>query len=221
MPSIDRLTYAIGDIHGYDDLFERMIARIRSDAESLNETPRIVLLGDYIDRGPASRQVLERVGRLLAAPWCDAVALMGNHEEALLRFLAAPDFGETWREWGGGATCAAYGVTMPYMANSADIWHDTRDALARAIEPAQLAIAALPAGVPFRLAATCSSMPASIPTKRWQRRGPRPSCTFAAVSCARRKPATMSSSTAIRRRPSRKTCRGASASTPASISPAC
>ncbi len=140
MPSIDRLTYAIGDIHGYDDLFERMIARIRSDAESLNETPRIVLLGDYIDRGPASRQVLERVGRLLTAPWCDCVALMGNHEEALLRFLAEPDFGETWREWGGGATCASYGVTMPYLANSADIWEDTSDALARAIDPAHLAM---------------------------------------------------------------------------------
>ncbi len=137
---IDRLTYAIGDIHGYDDLFERMVARIRIDAEALNQTPRIVLLGDYVDRGPASRQVLDRVQRLLAAPWCDTIALMGNHEEALLRFLAEPDFGETWREWGGSATCASYGVAMPYLANSADIWDDTRDAFARAIEPQHLAM---------------------------------------------------------------------------------
>lgn len=136
--TIDRLTYAIGDIHGYDDLFERMIERIRVDAEVAGEQPRLVLLGDYVDRGPASRQVLERVGRLLAANWCDTVALMGNHEAALLRFLDEPDFGEVWREWGGAATCASYDVVMPYMANSADVWADTRDAFARAVPQEQL-----------------------------------------------------------------------------------
>lgn len=137
IPKIDRLTYAIGDIHGYDDLFERMIARIRVDSESLNMTPRIVLLGDYIDRGPASRQVLERVERLLAAPWCDCIALMGNHEEAMLRFLDEPEFGETWREWGGAATLASYDVTMPYLANSADIWEDVSRAFAAAVPRGQ------------------------------------------------------------------------------------
>ncbi len=139
---IDRLTYAVGDIHGYDDLFERMIARIRIDAESLNETPRIVLLGDYVDRGPASRQVIERIERLQAAPWCDVIALKGNHEAALLRFLAEPEFGEVWREWGGGATCASYDVTMPYMANSLDIWDEVRDAFSRAVPVAHKALLA-------------------------------------------------------------------------------
>ena len=133
MSRIDRLTYAIGDIHGYDDLFERMIADICVDADRLNARPRIVLLGDYVDRGPASRQVIERIARLQVAPWCDLVALKGNHEAAMLRFLAEPEFGEVWRKWGGGATMASYGVAMPYMANGLDIWDDARDAFSRAM----------------------------------------------------------------------------------------
>lgn len=139
---IDRLTYAVGDIHGYDALFERMVAEICVDADRLNERPRIVLLGDYVDRGPASRQVIERIERLQAAPWCDLVALKGNHEAAMLRFLAEPEFGEIWREWGGGATMASYGVTMPYMAGGFDIWDDVRDAFSRAVPEAHKAFVA-------------------------------------------------------------------------------
>ncbi|CAM3132263.1 metallophosphoesterase family protein [Asticcacaulis taihuensis] len=135
---IAQLTYAIGDIHGYDDLFERMIDHIRADAEGLGERPRIVLLGDYVDRGPASRQVLDRVGRLLAADWCDVVALMGNHEEALLRFLDEPEFGDTWRDWGGAATLDSYGVVMPYMARSMEIWDEVSRRFAAKVDPAHL-----------------------------------------------------------------------------------
>ena len=132
---IAQLTYAVGDIHGYDDLFEQIIERIRADAEGLGERPRIVLLGDYVDRGPASRQVLDRVGRLLAADWCDVVALMGNHEEALLRFLDEPEFGDTWRDWGGAATLDSYGVVMPYMARSMEIWDEVSRRFAAKVDP--------------------------------------------------------------------------------------
>jgi len=135
---IAQLTYAIGDIHGYDDLFERMIDRIQVDAEILGERPRIVLLGDYIDRGPASRQVLERLRRLQSAPWCDLVALMGNHEEALLRFLNEPEFGDTWRDWGGAATLDSYGLVMPYIARSAEIWEQVSQTFAAKIDPSHL-----------------------------------------------------------------------------------
>jgi serine/threonine protein phosphatase 1 len=135
---IAQLTYAIGDIHGYDDLFERMIERIHADSESLGERPRIVLLGDYIDRGPSSRQVLDRVGHLLAAGWCDVVALMGNHEEALLRFLDEPEFGDTWRDWGGAATLDSYGVIMPYMARSQEVWEQVSRDFAARFDPAHL-----------------------------------------------------------------------------------
>ncbi|CAL4868626.1 Bis(5'-nucleosyl)-tetraphosphatase, symmetrical [Asticcacaulis sp. MM231] len=137
---IAQLTYAIGDIHGYDDLFECMIDRIRIDAELIGERPRIVLLGDYIDRGPLSRQVLDRVQRLQKALWCDVVALMGNHEEALLRFLDEPEFGTTWRDWGGAATLDSYGVPMPYMAHSEAIWQAVRQDFAAKMDPDHLAL---------------------------------------------------------------------------------
>ena len=139
---IAQLTYAIGDVHGYDDLFERMIDRLRIDAELLGERPRLVLLGDYIDRGPSSPEVIARVARLLQATWCDVVALKGNHEAALLRFLDEPDYGETWRTWGGAATATAYGVVMPFMASDFAIWQDVAQALKRAIPPDHLAMLA-------------------------------------------------------------------------------
>ena len=142
---ITQLTYAIGDIHGYDDLFERMLDRIRIDAELLGERPRLILLGDYIDRGPASPQVIVRLARLLQASWCDVVALKGNHEAALLRFLSDPAFGETWCAWGGGPTLAAYGVVTPGPSRSHDAWVDAAQALQREIGLETVAmLAALP-----------------------------------------------------------------------------
>lgn len=131
---IAQLTYAIGDIHGYDALFERLLDRIQVDAGLIGERPRVILLGDYIDRGPSSRQVLERIMRFENARWCDPVVLMGNHEHILLRFLDDPTIGETWRIWGGAATMASYGVDMPYLANDVAIWSQTRDRFRAAMD---------------------------------------------------------------------------------------
>jgi len=135
---IAQLTYAIGDIHGYDAAFECLIDRIRIDAVLLGERPRIVLLGDYIDRGPSSRDVLARILRLEQAEWCDLVVVKGNHEDALLRFLAAPASGETWRIWGGAATLASYGVNMPCLLSDPEVWADLSAEFARAIDPEHL-----------------------------------------------------------------------------------
>jgi len=125
---IGRLTYGVGDIHGRADLFEKMIERIRNDSAAMGERPLIVLLGDYVDRGPGSRQVLERIIRLKQEQWCDVEALMGNHEEALLQFLREPGYGVSWVEYGGAATLASYGVTVPAMRTDPDAWEAVRDA---------------------------------------------------------------------------------------------
>jgi serine/threonine protein phosphatase 1 len=66
------------------------------------------------------------------------VALMGNHEEALLRFLDEPEFGDTWRDWGGAATMGAYGVTMPFMARLGVGWEKVSRAFAAAFDPVHL-----------------------------------------------------------------------------------
>jgi serine/threonine protein phosphatase 1 len=82
-----RRVYAIGDIHGRYDLFEELIERIRVDNAS--RTPRsltLVLLGDLVDRGPQSAEVVERaIG--LGNEFPDTRLLIGNHEECFLAAL--------------------------------------------------------------------------------------------------------------------------------------
>lgn len=140
MPHISQLTYAIGDIHGYDQALERLIERIRQDAATIGERPRIVLLGDYVDRGPNSRGVLDRILKLEQADWCDPVIIKGNHEDALLRFLDEPEYGPTWGYWGGGRTMANYGVEMPDLSAPELAWEGTSAAFGRAIDPAHRAL---------------------------------------------------------------------------------
>jgi len=147
---IARLTYGVGDIHGRADLFEKMIERIRADSASIGEKPLIVLLGDYVDRGPASRQVLDRILRLRQETWCDVAALMGNHEEALLQFLREPGYGVSWVEYGGGATLGSYGVAVPSMRTDPEAWEAVRDAFVEVLPKAHIELLS---GLPVSLQA--------------------------------------------------------------------
>lgn len=108
--TIDRLTYAIGDIHGRDDLFLKILNEVREDAEALGEKPRVILLGDYIDRGARSSDVLERIVKLEDEDWLDLVVLLGNHELAFIKFCVDCAYGASWLEHGGEATLASYGI---------------------------------------------------------------------------------------------------------------
>lgn len=104
--------YAIGDVHGRLDLLSAMHERIA--AEIARDRPadwRVVHLGDYVDRGPQSRQVLD----LLAAACAGEpriLALLGNHDEGLLDFLANPENGRLFIDYGGFDTAASYGVVL-------------------------------------------------------------------------------------------------------------
>jgi len=106
----DVRVYAIGDVHGRADLLALMHAKI--EADSLN-APRlrkhVIYLGDYVDRGPASREVVEM---LLSGPPAgfSATHLLGNHEWMLLRFLSDAAQGPEWLALGGLATLLSYGV---------------------------------------------------------------------------------------------------------------
>jgi serine/threonine protein phosphatase 1 len=106
-----RIVYAIGDIHGEDALLLDLLARLRNDAADRGARPVAVFLGDYVDRGPGSRAVLD----ILAAPPLpdfDIHLLKGNHEQAMLDFLADPLAGAVWLEYGGLATLSSYGVGL-------------------------------------------------------------------------------------------------------------
>ena len=80
--------YAIGDIHGRDDLFAELIDLIRADiAARAPARVSLILLGDLVDRGPRSAEVVERALRL-REEFDDLRLLIGNHEECFLAALA-------------------------------------------------------------------------------------------------------------------------------------
>jgi serine/threonine protein phosphatase 1 len=102
--------YAVGDIHGRADLLRHLHQLIHEDAYG-RQAPRnvVVYLGDYIDRGKASAEVID----LLIdepLPSFEAVHLKGNHEDSLLRFLDDTSVGAAWFSYGGDATLESYGV---------------------------------------------------------------------------------------------------------------
>ncbi len=121
----DDLVYAIGDVHGRIDLLDNLIPQIIRDFESIENAPKpkLIFLGDYIDRGPDSRSVIDRILDLSTV--FEVTALKGNHEDALLRFLEDPEFGPNWVEHGGAQTLAAYGVRAPAPSES-DAWASVR-----------------------------------------------------------------------------------------------
>lgn len=101
--------YAIGDIHGRLDLLDEVLARIDADmSEHPAPNATRVFLGDYIDRGPDSKRVLDRlISCCVAQP---TVCLMGNHEAYLREFLKNPDILSVWRRYGGLETLLSYGL---------------------------------------------------------------------------------------------------------------
>ncbi len=102
--------YVVGDIHGRADLLDRMHQLILDDAAGAAAARKVVIyLGDYVDRGLESRQVIERLIGDAPAGF-ERVRLRGNHEELMLRFLDDPETGPEWFFNGGDATLFSYGV---------------------------------------------------------------------------------------------------------------
>ena len=106
-----RRAYVVGDIHGRLDLLESLLDKIhadmdgRADAETL-----LVFVGDLIDRGPNSAQVIERL-RTYSRDGVRTVFLLGNHEEVLLRVLGGDaDLIADWLRFGGKQCLQSYGV---------------------------------------------------------------------------------------------------------------
>ena len=104
--------YAIGDIHGRADLLDRLHDKIEADLSTAPEKTAIVYLGDYVDRGPDSHGVIERLVRPRFTG-VETVALLGNHEDMLLQFMDAPYGASLWLSNGGDATLASYKVKVP------------------------------------------------------------------------------------------------------------
>ena len=106
------MIYAIGDVHGRDDLLEALLAQIVSDREGrhADRPATIVTVGDYVDRGPDSAAVIDRLMR--GVDGFEMVCLKGNHEAMLLACVDADDR-QVWHHWtrnGGDATMRSFGL---------------------------------------------------------------------------------------------------------------
>jgi serine/threonine protein phosphatase 1 len=103
--------YVIGDVHGRADLLDRMVGAITNDLAARPAADSLVVtVGDYVDRGPDSRGVIERLRR---NPFPTRfIALKGNHELLLEGFLHDPQVAEHWRRFGGLETLQSYGVPV-------------------------------------------------------------------------------------------------------------
>ncbi len=110
-------TYAIGDIHGCKDELVTLIRSLRK--QGLEHEDTLVFVGDYVDRGPDSKGVIEVLLHLSEYQKC--VFLMGNHEDMMLWYLGldhgndttfnqSQQFGSVWLMNGGRTTMESYGI---------------------------------------------------------------------------------------------------------------
>lgn len=115
-----RPLYVIGDVHGSADLVEDLLERIDADmAQHMDAgTPHLVFVGDYVDRGDESNEVLEHVFALCRDLPGAVTGLMGNHERMMLDFIDDPaGRGARWLANGGMQTLASFKIGK-IMANS-------------------------------------------------------------------------------------------------------
>ena len=108
--------YAIGDIHGRDYLLEKIYQRIETDPYRLDckSKPLVIHIGDYIDGGPESDKVLDRV--MKGSDHFLFIALLGNHEAMMLDCLET-DKRDVWWNWisnGGNKTLEILGVSTRF-----------------------------------------------------------------------------------------------------------
>jgi serine/threonine protein phosphatase 1 len=113
--------YVVGDVHGRLDLLEQLLARIHSEVQHRPAVKTLlVFVGDLIDRGPNSAQVIERL-RTYKRQGIQPFFLLGNHEEVLLRILGGDaQLITKWRWFGGSECLQSYGVDPSCFGHVSD-----------------------------------------------------------------------------------------------------
>ena len=114
------MIYAIGDIHGDLAALQGILEVVRADAGANGiERPKTVFLGDYVDRGPDSKGVLDLLSSSALKRSFDPVFLMGNHDRAMLTVLRGADPDE-WCDHGGLETMRSY---VPETDATYTLWY--------------------------------------------------------------------------------------------------
>ena len=112
--------YAIGDVHGRDDLLAELLEQVEADSSARGPAERVIIfLGDLIDRGPESAKVVERL-RTYRPARTRLVYLAGNHEEVLLQILDGDQaLLPQWLRFGGAECLASYGIDAAQLRRMA------------------------------------------------------------------------------------------------------
>ena len=118
--------YAVGDLHGRLDLLVKLWAIIEADAAQSAVQKVVVFVGDYVDRGPDSKGV---INFLLSAQLKDGVVLClrGNHDQSVLDFLADANVYRSWKPFGAPETLVSYGVKPPLFDDERDFERARRE----------------------------------------------------------------------------------------------
>ena len=134
-----RRVYAVGDIHGRADLLIRLMQDLREDSArgEYEGRPILIFLGDYVDRGFQSKEVIDVLLSDIVSPF-ETYFLKGNHEAAMIQFLTDPSIGPRWAEYGGAETLVSYGVQPPRTRTSVEDWMQASEALNGALPPEHL-----------------------------------------------------------------------------------
>ena len=117
--------YAIGDIHGRLDLLKQLMERIDAEAKPVGITVKKIFLGDYIDRGVQSKQVLDYLMQLAnnetGAQKPDF--LLGNHEQVMRELVKHSELKllQDWMRFGGRETLMSYGIRPAMLATAANL----------------------------------------------------------------------------------------------------
>jgi serine/threonine protein phosphatase 1 len=115
------LTYVIPDLHGRFDLLRDALAKIADHAAG--NPGLIVALGDYVDKGPDSKQIIERL-RLGALEGWGFVPLKGNHDAMMVEALRYPAKMASWIEKGGDTALQSYGGSAAAVPQADIAWLD-------------------------------------------------------------------------------------------------
>ena len=128
----DTVVYAVGDVHGCFRQLRSLEDRIVADAAGLPGQKLIVMLGDYIDRGPDSARVLDH---LLASPPAgfERICLAGNHETQMLDYLDGRLSLERWLATGARSTLFSYDIDAEHLADLYGIGNRLDDYIRAAI----------------------------------------------------------------------------------------
>lgn len=137
LPHPERPLFVVGDLHGRADLLDIMLEEIDAILGEVNlNDPQLVFVGDYVDRGPNSAEVLRKLSVLCRDYSNNVVCLRGNHEQMMLDFLDKPALRHSrWLRNGGMSTLASFGVSLDTAELTAEAAGHAAARLEQAVGP--------------------------------------------------------------------------------------